>query len=186
MTNLRRNPGKRFRGRLRDILRFLRNRRGATAVEFAIIAPLFIGLLLSILETGIYFFAQNVLQTASVQAGRLFLTGQAQASSLTEAKLISDVCPSIQTLFNCNNLMVDVNTYSSFGGANVSTPTLTYNAQGQVTNSWNYNIGTAGQIMVVRLMYQWPVVTGPLALLIPKVTNGTSLIMGITAFKIEP
>ncbi|MFX9397548.1 TadE/TadG family type IV pilus assembly protein, partial [Acinetobacter baumannii] len=78
--------------------------RGSTAVEFAILAPLFIGLLISILDTGIYFFAQNVLQAAAVQSGRSFLTGQAQASNLTEAQFVSRVCPSIQALFNCGSL----------------------------------------------------------------------------------
>jgi Flp pilus assembly protein TadG len=170
----------------RQILRFLREGRGSSAVEFAMIAPIFIGLLISILETGIYFFAQNVLQAAAVQSGRLFLTGQAQAANLTKAQFASDVCPYIQALFNCSNLMVDVNYYASFGGSNVSSPTLTFNAQGQVTNTWSYNPGTAGEIMVVRLMYQWPVITGPFAFIVPNLSNGTSLIMGITAFKVEP
>jgi Flp pilus assembly protein TadG len=170
----------------RQILRFLREGRGSSAVEFAMIAPIFIGLLISILETGIYFFAQNVLQAAAVQSGRLFLTGQAQATNLTKVQFVSDVCPYVQALFNCSNLMVDVNNYASFSGSNVSSPTLTFNAQGQVTNTWNYNPGTAGGIMVVRLMYQWPVITGPFAFIVPNLSNGTSLIMGITAFKVEP
>ena len=186
MTDLCLYPEKQSFRRLRPILRFMRARRASAAIEFAIIAPVFIGLLITILETGIYFFAQNVLQTAAVQAGRLFLTGQAQASNLTQAQLVSNVCPNIQALFTCSSLMVDVSTYSSFSGANTSTPTLTYNAQGQVTNSWSYTPGTAGQIMVVRLMYLWPVVSGPLAIFNPNVTNGTSLIMGVTAFKVEP
>lgn len=171
---------------LRGIWCFWRERRASAAVEFAIVAPLLIGILISTLETGIYFFAQNVLQTAAVQSGRQFLTGQAQAGNLTAANFASGVCPMIKALFNCAGLMVDVNTYSSFSGANVSTPTLTYNAQGQVTNAWNYNLGAPGQIMVLRLMYQWPVVTGPLGLLIPNVSNGTALVMGITAFRVEP
>ena len=185
MTDLCRRWPKRSR-LLQRILRFPSEGRGSTAVEFAIIAPIFIGLLISILETGIYFFAQNVLQAAAVQSGRLFLTGQAQASKLTQTQFVSDVCPNIQVLFNCGNLMVDVNSFSSFGNANVSTPTLTYNSQGQVTNTWNYTPGTAGQIMVVRLIYQWPVIAGPFALIAPNLSNGTSLIMGVTAFKVEP
>jgi Flp pilus assembly protein TadG len=168
------------------ILHFVRAARGSAAIEFALIAPIFIGLLISVLETGIYFFAQNVLQTATVQSSRLFLTGQAQAGSLTQAQFASDVCPYIQALFTCGGLMIDVNNYASFTGANVSTPVLTFNAQGQVTNTWNYVPGTAGEIMVVRLMYQWPVITGPFALIIPNLSNGTSLIMGVTAFKVEP
>jgi len=170
----------------RRVLRFRRARGGATAVEFAIIAPIFIGLLISVLETGIFFFAQNVLQTAAVQSGRLFLTGQAQSSGLTQAQFASDVCPMVQVLFTCGNVMIDVNNSSAFSNANVSTPTLTFNAQGAVTNTWNFNPGTSGEIMVVRLMYQWPVVTGPLSLIVPNLSNGTSLIMGVTAFKVEP
>jgi hypothetical protein len=40
--------------------------------------------------------------------------------------------------------------------------------------------------VVVRLMYQWPIITGPFAFIRPNVTNGTSLIMGVTAFRVEP
>lgn len=186
MTAVPRREGKLSSRSSRQILRFVRQRHGSSAVEFAILAPIFIGLLISVLETGIYFFAQNVLQAAAVQSGRLFLTGQAQASNLTQAQFAADVCPQIQALFSCGNLMIDVNNYASFSGANVATPTLTFNAQGQVTNTWNYVPGTAGEIMVVRLMYQWPVITGPFALIVPNLSNGTSLIMGITAFKVEP
>lgn len=186
MTDLRQRPRKGHAQRLRRIMRFLREGRGSSAVEFAIIAPIFIGLLISVLETGIYFFAQNVLQAAAVQSGRLFLTGQAQASNLTQAQFASDVCPSVQALFTCGKLMIDVNNYASFSSANVATPALAFNAQGQVTNTWNYVPGTAGEIMVVRLMYQWPVITGPFAFIVPNLSNGTSLIMGVTAFKVEP
>ena len=69
----------------------------------------------------------------------------------------------IKPLFNCNALMVDVQSYSSLSGADTSTPPLTYNGQGQVTNSWSYNPGTLGQVVIVRLIYQWSVVGGPLA-----------------------
>jgi Flp pilus assembly protein TadG len=160
-------------------------RKGATAVEFAIIAPIFIGLLISVLETGLYFFAQFALQAAAVQAGRLFLTGQAQTQALSAAQLVGEVCP--PALFTCSNMMVDVENYTScFYPPNTSMPTLTFNAQGQVTNTWNYNPGTDGQIVIVRLMYQWPVVAGPLSLIVPNYSNGTSLIMGIAAIRVEP
>ena len=171
---------------IKKLLRFRAACRGSSAVEFAIIAPIFIGLLISVLQTGIFFFAQNILQAAAVQVGRLILTGQAQTSGLTQSQFASDACPSIQALFTCGNLMVDVQSYSSFSGAVVTTPTLTYDAHGNVTNSWNYSPGTPGQIVVVRLMYQWPLVTGPFAFIVPNLSNGTSLIMGITAFRVEP
>ena len=82
--------------------------------------------------------------------------------------------------------MINVQSYSSFIGASASAPTLTYNAQGQVTNNWAYNPGVAGDVTVVQLMYQAPVVNGPLGFTLANLTNGTALMMGVTAFRVEP
>jgi Flp pilus assembly protein TadG len=170
----------------RRIERFRLERKASTAIEFAMLAPIFIGLLISVLETGIFFLAQQNLQAAAVKAGRLYLTGQAQGSSMTQSQLVTAICPSIQALFTCGNLMVDLQTYNSFSNANTSAPTLTYNAQGVVTNTWAYSPGTSGQIMVVRLLYQWPLISGPFVMILPNLGNGTSLVMGVTAFRVEP
>jgi Flp pilus assembly protein TadG len=175
-----------YAGWARKLRTFRAARRASAAIEFAIIAPIFVGLLISVLETGIFFLAQNALQAAAVQVGRLILTGQAQASGLTQSQFASGACPSIQALFTCSKLMVDVQSYSSFSNAVASTPTLTYDGQGNVTNTWNYSPGAAGQIVVVRLMYQWPIITGPFAFIVSNLSNGTSLIMGVTAFRVEP
>ncbi|MGO4716664.1 TadE/TadG family type IV pilus assembly protein [Bradyrhizobium sp. 2TAF24] len=168
------------------LARFVRTERGATAVEFAIVAPIFIGLLISVLQTGIFFFAQETLQAAAMQSGRLLMTGQAQSSNMTQTQFINQVCPSVQALFNCSQLMVDVQSYTSFSGANTGSPTLTYNAQGQVTNNWAFSPGTQGQVVVLRLMYQWPLIGGPFQLILPNLSNGTALMMGVAAFRVEP
>jgi hypothetical protein len=65
-------------------------------------------------------------------------------------------------------------------------PALTFNAQGQVTNTWQYNPGTAGQVVVVRVMYQWPVFGGPLGFNLANLPNGNRLIMAAAAFQNEP
>jgi len=82
--------------------------------------------------------------------------------------------------------MVNVQSYSSFASANASEPTLTYNGQGQVTNSWSYSPGTPGQVMVVQLIYQWSVVNGPLGFVLSNLPNGSAEVMGVTAFRVEP
>jgi Flp pilus assembly pilin Flp len=45
---------------------FATTRRGATAVEFALIAPPFLAMLIAILEVTLILFAQQVLQNAAV------------------------------------------------------------------------------------------------------------------------
>jgi Flp pilus assembly protein TadG len=181
-----RNFAKYFRRCTRDISRFCFAQHGATAVEFALVAPVFLAMLIATLETTLFLFAQQNLQTAAVQAGRIFMTGKAQNSGTTQSQFQSTICPMVQTLFNCNNLMVNVQSYSDFASASASAPTLTYNGQGQVTNSWSYSPGTPGQVMVVQLIYQWPVVSGPLGFLLSNLPGSAIEMMGVTAFRIEP
>lgn len=175
-----------FRRLIREIPRFARTRGGATAVEFALVAPPFLATLIAIFEVTIYLFAQQVLQNAAVEAGRLFMTGQAQNANTTQSQFESDICPMIQAVFTCSALMVNVQEYSDFASANTSEPTLTFNAQGQVTNTWSYNPGTPGEVMVVQLIYQWPIVAGPFGYVFSSLGNGHTEMMGVSAFRVEP
>jgi len=143
-------------------------------------------LLVAILQVGVAFFAEQVLQSAAVAASRLVLTGQAQNSSMTQSQFQNAICPSVQSLFTCTNIMIDVQNYSSFSSADYSTPTLTYDANGNVTNQWSFAPGTAGSIVVVRFIYQWPVIGGPLSFGISNLANGKRLMMGVSAFRVEP
>src|SRR5580704_17246633 len=96
----------------RTISGFAVAERGATAVEFALIAPAFLATLFAVIQTTIFLFAQATLQNAADEAGRLFMTGQAQ--NLTRSQFASDVCPMVSALFTCANLMVNVASYASF------------------------------------------------------------------------
>ncbi len=160
---------------------------GATgAVEFALIAAPFLATLIAILEVTLFLFAQSVLQNAATEAGRLFMTGSAQSSNTTQSQFQIRICPMISALFNCSSLMVNVQSFTSFSGVNASEPTLTFNSQGQVTNTWSYTPGTPGQVMVVQLIYQWPIVSGPLGYVLSSLGNGHAEMMGVSAFRVEP
>jgi Flp pilus assembly protein TadG len=138
-------------------------------------------------QTALAFFAGQVLETAVSEASRQIMTGSAQTSNMTQAGFATQVCNKIAVLFTCGNLMIDVNTAASFSSANTSAPTLTFNAQGNVTNTWNYNMGNPGSIVVVRVMYLWPVFLGPLGFgLASSGSNGNMLLMATAAFKNEP
>ncbi|MDR3421835.1 MAG: pilus assembly protein [Xanthobacteraceae bacterium] len=180
-----RHLAKYFRRAAGEVFRFARARRGATAVEFALIAPAFLAVLIAILETAIFLFAQQTLQTAALQAGRALMTGS--GSALTQSQFANNtVCPLVQALFNCSNLYINVQSYTDFAAASTSAPTLTYDANGSVSNTWNYTAGAPGQVMVVQLIYQWSVVGGPLGFLLSNLPNGSAEMMGISAFRVEP
>jgi len=147
----------------------------------------FLATLIAILQTCVFVFAQQTLQTAAMQAGRLIMTGQVQNGNMTQNQLMTNnICPMLQPLFNCNSVMVDVQSYSSFSGVDTSTPTLSYNGRGQVSNNWSFDPGTPGQVVIVRLIYQWPVVGGPLGFALSNLPNSSAEMMGISAFRVEP
>ncbi len=170
----------------RPLRRFAGNTGGAAAVEFALVAVPFIALLVGLFQTGLVFLAGRELDEAVSQASRYIMTGQAQNASMTQSQFNSWVCQNIYALFNCNNLMVNVQTYSSFSSASTSAPALIYNAQGQVTNSWSYAPGGPGDIVVVQAIYQWPVVLGPLGFNLSNLGNGDRLLISTAVFKNEP
>ena len=166
--------------------RFIRCNKGATVVEFAMVVGPFLALLIALFQTVLVFFAERVLDETTEQASRYIFTGQAQQSNMTQSQFANYVCQNTFALFKCGNFMINVESYNSFTAANTSTPTLTFNAQGQVTNQWSYSPGNPGDIVVVQVMYQWPVVLGPLGFNLSNVGNGNRLLVSTAVFKNEP
>jgi len=176
-----------FRAPATALHRFCRSRGGATAVEFALIAPAFLGSLIAILQVASYLFAQQALQTAAVAAGRLILTGQVQNGSVSQSTFkTNDVCPLLPTLFTCSNLYVNVQSYTNFGSASTAIPSLAISANGAMGSTGAYSLGGPGEVMVLQLVYPWPVISGPLGAVLPNFSNGYTEIMGISAFRVEP
>lgn len=175
-----------FRRPWAAIEQFLRCEQGSPAVEFALVAAPFIGLMVAILQVGLVYFAQEALESAVEQTARLVLTGKAASSGMTQSQFATALCNNSPGLFTCANFMIDLEPAASFSAANVSQPTLTFNAQGQVTNTWQYNTGVAGEIMVMRVMYEWPVLLGPLSFNLANEPNNKLLIMATSVFRNEP
>jgi Flp pilus assembly protein TadG len=166
--------------------RFLRREDAAAALEFALVSAPFIALLLAILQTTLAFFAGQVLESAVADSSRAILTGAAQKASMSQSDFATSVCNKVQTMFSCGGLMIDVQTAGSFAAANPGTPTITYDGSGNVTNAWKYNPGNPGDVVVMRVMYLWPVFAGPLSLNLSSQQNSKLLLMSTAVFKNEP
>ena len=165
---------------------FASSESGATMVEFALVAAPFLAMLMALFQTALVFFASRVLDETTEMASRYILTGQAQQSNMTQAGFKTYVCGQTFALFNCNNFMINVQAYSSFSSASTSNPTLTYDGKGNVNNTWSYNTGNPGDIVVVQVMYQWPIVLGPLGFTLSNMGNGNRLLVSTAVFKNEP
>jgi Flp pilus assembly protein TadG len=175
----------------RNVSRFRHAGGGATAVEFAMIAPVFLATLIAILEISYYLFAQQTLQTAAVELGRQFMTNQGPTQNNTvnaNGQLVSgsSICNIIEPLLSCGSVVVNVQSYQDWQSANTSMPSL-YGGGGCTANtSWNYAAGTPGQVVVIQLMYSLQIVTGPLGFALSNSCNGAMQVMGVTAIRVEP
>jgi Flp pilus assembly protein TadG len=165
------------------ISRFTRAGSGTAAVEFALIAPAFFALLYAIMQVALIFFAQQALQTATTQASRLILTNQAQTESLTAAQFQQAVCTAATSLFNCSNLYVNVQTFSSFSSMTMFNPV---NNGTFSPNGMSYSPGTVGSVELVQVFYLWPVWPGPLGFNMANTSGNTRVLVGVAAFRNEP
>lgn len=171
---------------------FIKDNKGATAVEFALVATPFLAILAALVQAFLLFFAQALLENAVRASARQILTGQVQTQdvSLTQLQAINafhqTVCNNAAALFTCSGLMVDVQVANNWSAANTAMPVLTYDSSGKVNNTWQFNPGNAGDIVVVRVMYLWPVFFGPIAFNLANQANGSREIMASAAFQNEP
>jgi Flp pilus assembly protein TadG len=164
--------------------RFRRNRRGSAAVEFALVAPVFFALLFAIIETAIVFFAGQVLETVTQDSARMIMTGQAQTGGFSQAQFKSYVCGKVTVLFDCvNGISIDVQSYPGFSSVSISDP---IDAGKNFVPPNNYNAGGPGDIVVVRMFYQWPLFVTGLGYNISNLSGSKRLLSATAAFRNEP
>jgi len=166
------------------IRRFIKQSKAAAAVEFGLLAVPFVASLFAILQTGLVFFAGQTLETAAATSARLIFTGQAQINGWTAAQFKAEVCNQIQGIFNCNSgVNVDVETYPSFSAVNTGMPISNgiFN-----TSALGYNPGGPGDIVMLRLYYQYPVYMNLLGFNLSNLNGGYNLFAATAVFKNEP
>ncbi|MCW5702885.1 MAG: TadE/TadG family type IV pilus assembly protein [Bradyrhizobium sp.] len=174
----------------RILRRFRRNDRGSAAVEFSLVAVPFFALLFAIIETGIVFFASQVLENGVQDSGRLIYTNQITNTNTTVAQFKADLCNRVSVLMNCSNIDVDVKYYPAGTAITITDP---IDGAGNYDNSGlGFNVPPANSngTVVVRAFYRWPLYVTGLGYNIANIGRNTAnakrLLSGLSAFHIEP
>jgi len=162
---------------------FSRREDGAAAVEFGIVLAPFLAMLFAILETALVFFAGQTLETAVADSARLILTGQAQTGGFTQSLFKDAVCARIYGLFDCSTGMtVDVQKFVDFSSVDLSRPV---DENGNVKTG-TYNPGGPCEIVVVRLIYQYPIYLAFLGFNLADMSGNKRLLVATSVFRNEP
>jgi len=170
--------------------RFIKNDDGVYAIEFALLALPFFTLLFMIFEVAFTILANQLLDNAVVSASRMIRTGQAHQQGFTADGFKQKVCDELSNLFDCDSyLHIDVRSYDNFGSANSAGNPVSRDDDGKLeinAGSMQYDQGNAGEIVVVRVYYEWPMISPISEAVFSDLANGRRLMAAVTAFKNEP
>ena len=165
--------------------RFLRDSKGAAAVEFAMVAGPLIFLICACIELALIILLSVTLDNATDRAARDIRTGTTTAGNSTITTFRQSICNHMGWLSgSCmTNLHVDVETYSSFA----SVPTADLIKDGKFdTANFQYTIGTGSKIQLVRAYYEWPLITPFLDAGLSTLSNKNAVVSSKVVFRNEP
>jgi Flp pilus assembly protein TadG len=173
-------------GMRRLLLRFGHQKKGAVAIEFAMISPLFFGILLAILETGILFLHNTAMTEGVKEASRVIMTGQvanAGSASSKFAAFKTAFCDQTDWLIKCDSVRFDVRAFTVFGANMMKSPIV----NGALDASrLAFDPGKPCQIVVVRAYYEMTAFTAFIRKDVSNLGSGNVLLAGSAAFKNEP
>ncbi len=143
-------PGRKVRG----AAGFLRNRSGSALIEFAMVAPLFFGALLSIFEVGMMFGSSVLLETAAKNGAREVRTGkiyEATADVAAQETMFVDAMCRELILLDCDDISYDVRSFTDYGSVAGG---VTFASDGTI-QSPTFGIGEPQEVIMITLAYQY-------------------------------
>ncbi|ACG78022.1 conserved hypothetical protein [Phenylobacterium zucineum HLK1] len=160
------------------VRRFIDDVRGGAAIEFALISPLLIFLIFATIEMAVMAMMSAGLDNAVATTARMIRTGQddgpasaADFEALICRNLVSDNA-------GCRDkLQVSVQRFSRFAEAAASADAPPDGA---------FNKGVAGDIILVRATYRWPMIVPNFTLSGGAPRPGEVMLDARTVFKNEP
>jgi len=171
---------------------FFSDKRGSTAMEFAMLAIPFALLIFAILESCISFAGQEVMANAADDVARQLRTGQIAPANATATSINQLICNKLQIMVaqNCPGLLVDLRQYATFADAAAAGFKIVNGdivlTQGSGTTTFTVAPGPAESKNMLRVFYKWPVMTDFLAKQMANLSGGNTLHFASVTWQNEP
>ncbi len=142
----------------------LRDCEGATILEFAIVAPVLLFLFMGMIELGMIFFTQSVIESATNIGARVGKTGYDDPGPLTRKEFIKQRIVQLSGGFlDINKIDIVMYAYSDFDNIekcnNPPACTSFDDVNGNTTFDGTEGPGGPGQVVVYAVSYPWPIFT---------------------------
>ena len=188
------------RGFARRLARLWRGRRGATAVEFALVAPVAFALVCIFIDLSMVMFITNVMEGGLRESGRYAITGYTESGKTREQKIAEIINDHSYGFIKPQDITITYKVYPSFGDIGKPEPFIDQNNNGKydagepftdVNNNgqWDADMGKAGvggpgDIVAYNVAYKWTLWTPLAAQLWPN--NGVVVLSATVAVRNEP
>lgn len=166
---------------------FAHERRGSTAVEFAVIAIPFMTLLFGVIELALMLLVSSTVDTAVQFAARNVRTGEFQTTGSVSANDFKGlVCRNMNWLEDdcMTRLTVESQTFNNYNDL--------ANSQFAATETFNpadarcWSVGAPKDVVLMRVYYRWDLITPLLNDSLANSTDNKRLIVSSSAFRNEP
>jgi Flp pilus assembly pilin Flp len=167
---------------MKKLRSFSHHIKGATAVEFAIVAAPFFAILLAIIEIAAVFWVNGALIEAVSQPARAVLVGE----TIDKNRFKTLICEKASPLVECDKLVIDVRSFKSF--AEVGRMPL-FDPITKQPLPVSFDPGKGGDIILVRVAYAYPLIVPwfhNIFFDLSNIDNKHRLILATNVFKNEP
>jgi Flp pilus assembly protein TadG len=166
---------------LQDIMR---DARGATAIETALVLTPFALLIFGIIEVSVLYLGAISLEDAVASAGRQIRTGTIAGPAGLEA-FRTIFCGEVAAVVACNNnLTIIVESFTSFDEVNFAAPLIDPVTGDLVGDS--FDPGGAGSINLIRVAYSYDIMTPLLSQYLGDGSTGSKILEASTVIRNEP
>jgi Flp pilus assembly pilin Flp len=191
--------GKGFMARVAALLR---DTKGASAVEFALVFPLAFVLIMGTFEFGLLMFNNAAVEGAVREAARYGLVGNGTTAE-REAAIAALIDQHTYGLVEPADITITTEVYPSFGGVDQGEPFTDSNGDGEYTLGepfvnlttddamapvWDADIGQAGvgknsEIVQYTVEYDWNMIVLPFVTNLPMFPSGPVISDGVVRMK---
>ena len=173
----------------KSLKRLHRNNEGATAVEYAIIGPIFFALLFAAVELGLILTKTSLLEMSASDISKTIYIGAAANGDVSKEDLEKEVCDLVGIVDpNClDNLAIELTEVPSFLAIPQSDAKC-IDKDEPINPTVSFDPGSADSIVYMRICLTTGIFTPGLGfgLALPKTDNGKIQIVSSLAFANEP
>lgn len=168
---------------MRLIKSFGKNRKGAAAIEFALLALPFIAVVFSIVEVAVMFFIDSALDSALHKTVRKMRTGSAITAAWDMNTFKTELCKNLAYSFSCrSSVLVRSVKVTAIDSITFATPV----SGGKLTVTETFTLGASGDYILVQAFLPWDPIVSFYTMSSSKLSDGRHVLGATVLFKNEP